>query len=138
MVNLRVVLVYITNIFLTIAIVAVNKKLFTEYQVPVSSLTFLHFVVTAIGVWTFEKYGKFKPKTIPFCQVLLLAVLYCSTIVANNKAVDLNTVGFNQISKSMSTPVILAMQMSMFGYRVTDRVMYTLVSGIFHDAFSLL
>jgi solute carrier family 35 protein E3 len=88
------------NVLATVSIVLANKiVLYTcAFSFPVS-LTFLHTVVTWLGMWILLYCGAFKYKSVAWQLCLQLATVHSACIVLNNVSLHLNTVGFYQTSK---------------------------------------
>ena len=70
------------------------------------ALTFIHTITTLFGMKAFAAFGMFEPKTLPKLSIAPLAGSYVGYIVLNNLNLQLNTVGFYQISKIAVAPAV--------------------------------
>jgi hypothetical protein len=99
-VAVRALLYGFTNVSSTVAIVLANKIVLYKcgFSFPVS-LTFLHTVVTWLGMWLLLLGGAYQYKEVARHLCLRLAAAHSACIVLNNVSLHLNTVGFYQTSK---------------------------------------
>jgi solute carrier family 35 protein E3 len=88
-----------------------------------TALTFIHTLVTMAGMQGFLRAGLFEPKTVPPAKLLPLAAAYVGYIVLCNLNLNLNPVGFYQISKIAVAPAVLAIDAVYYGKRASARVM---------------
>jgi solute carrier family 35 protein E3 len=96
-----------TNVSSTVAIVLANKIVLYRcgFSFPVS-LTFLHTVVTWIGMVLLLLGGAYQYKAVARHLCLRLAAAHSACIVLNNVSLHLNTVGFYQTSKVRTTAAL--------------------------------
>jgi len=57
----------------------------------------------------------FEIKTVPTRAALQLSISFVGFVIFNNLSLNLNSVGFYQLAKVMTTPVIVLLQLSLFG-----------------------
>jgi len=84
------------------------------------ALTFIHTVVTMMGMKLFRKFGIFEEKRVDRMQLLHLAAAYVAYIVLCNLNLNMNPVGFYQISKIAVAPAILLIN-AMFYRKSSNR-----------------
>jgi hypothetical protein len=86
------------NIASASGIVFANKVVFATYKFRYTcALTWIHTLVTLIGMQLFLSAGMFKRKSIPQLQLVPLAAAYVGYIVLCNLSLNINTVGFYQV-----------------------------------------
>lgn len=122
------------NLVSAISIVFLNKLLYVHYGIPSMTLTLVHFVVTSLGLQLCAWLNIFSPKRLLLKQILPLSVSFCGFVVFTNLSLQSNTVGTYQLSKAMTTPVILFIQATFYGKRSSLNVKLTVIPvmlGIF-------
>jgi solute carrier family 35 protein E3 len=142
-------LVYgLANLSSVIAIVVANKLALKThgFSFPVA-LTWCHTAFTAAGMALLARCGFFRPALatgnddgtttttsgLPLRRALPVAVVYVGFLVLNNLSIQLNTVGFYQVSKIAITPVVVAIERAFYGKRASGRVLLSttlLLSGV--------
>jgi solute carrier family 35 protein E3 len=116
------------NFFSATAIVFVNKILFQNYGMAFSTfVTGIHFIFTYLGTLICQYLGMFEPKTLSHLDVLPITIAFCGFVVFNNLSLQYNSVGFYQLMKVMTTPVIVVLQYSIYGVREDVRLLGALV-----------
>jgi len=124
----RTVLVILMNVSSSIGIVFLNKWLFQYLAFPFSTfVTFCHFCVTALGLWICARVGVFQAKSLPFKEVFLLSLSFCGFVVLTNLSLQLNSVGFYQVAKTLTTPVIMFIQYQFYGKTQTFEMQMSLL-----------
>eukprot|EP00741_Cyanophora_paradoxa_P010454 tig00000037_g10109.t1 len=99
------------NVASSISIVFVNKWVYTTYNFNYpTTLTLIHFLVTFLGLQACAMLGVFTVKKLRLAQVLPLAISFSGFVVLTNISLRYNSVGFYQIAKVMTTPVIMVIQ----------------------------
>lgn len=96
---------------------------------PSITLTFLHFVVTFIGLRICAALGVFTFKALDPKRVLPLALAFCGFVVFTNLSLTHNTVGFYQMAKTSTTPVIVVLQFLFYQKRFPWTILASLVGG---------
>jgi solute carrier family 35 protein E3 len=72
-----------------------------------TTLTALHFLLTYIGLEISACFNFFERKHVPILGVLPLSIAFCGFIVFNNLSLQYNTIGIYQVTKVLTTPVIV-------------------------------
>ena len=118
----------ILNISSSISIVMLNKWIYTHYGFPNITLTFIHFLVTFLGLKVCEFMNIFNPKRIPIRDCLPLAISFCGFVVLTNLSLQHNTVGTYQLIKVLTTPCIMFIHTYMYNKEYSSQYRITLVS----------
>lgn len=118
----------IFNTISSILIVLLNKWVYKYVGFPNLTLTFLHFVVTFVGLILCQKCNVFKVKYVPLKDMMPLAFTFCGFVVFTNLSLQNNTVGTYQVAKVMTTPCIIIIQIFFYSKEFPLRVKLTLVS----------
>lgn len=121
--NIKPTLYALFNIISVTAIVVVNKKVFNElhFHFPIC-LVLIHTCITYLGLRSAAAAGFFKMKYTPLQPRLILAtsfVFYNGSSLVN---LNLNTVGFYQISKILITPMVMAVNYVVYSEGTTKAV----------------
>jgi len=126
-INPRAVLYMALNLTSSISIVLVNKWLFQkrEYVFP-TFLTMLHFAFTFLGLQVCAWAGVFEPKPLNLYRVTRLSLAFCGFVVLTNISLQLNSVGFYQVMKVLTTPVIALIQLLLYQKHLTRTVVAAL------------
>ncbi|WIA17138.1 hypothetical protein OEZ85_014030 [Tetradesmus obliquus] len=98
-----------------------------------ATLTWLHTIFTTIGMIAMAAVGFFEIKRVPVSKSLPVATVYVGFIVLNNLSIQLNTVGFYQISKIAITPVVVAIEWAFYSKPASPRILASiavLLTGI--------
>ncbi|KAG8465612.1 hypothetical protein KFE25_002919 [Diacronema lutheri] len=115
-INPRSVFYMALNLCSSIAIVLVNKWLFnnSNFKFP-TLLTMLHFAFTFAGLQVCACLGLFTPKALNLLRVCRLSAAFCGFVVLTNISLQLNSVGFYQVMKVLTTPVIALLELVLYG-----------------------
>ena len=116
------------NVALSISIIMLNKAVYTHIGFPNMTLTFIHFLSTAIGMVICRATNRFVYKPLPLRQMIPVSITFCGFVVLTNLSLQSNTVGTYQIIKSMTTPVIIIIQTMFYARTFSTAVKLTLVS----------
>lgn len=92
-----------------------------------TTLTALHFLMTYIGLEVSAVCGFFERKKLPLLGVLPLSIAFCGFIVFNNLSLQFNTIGMYQITKVLTTPVIVVIHMVFYSKWLTVSELLALV-----------
>ncbi|XP_030856157.1 solute carrier family 35 member E3 isoform X1 [Strongylocentrotus purpuratus] len=117
----------VINLCSSILIVFLNKWLYRNHGFPNITLTFLHFLMTSLGLVFCLMLGLFQRKSIPIKNVLPLSLTFCGFVVLTNLSLQNNTVGTYQLAKAMTTPCILIIQTAIYRKTYSTRVKLTLI-----------
>ena len=103
------------NIAAVSAIVVVNKIVFTtfEFHFP-TTLVGIHSFITWAGLSVAALMGYFERKAFPAKSLIIMAVSFILYNVASLANLNVNPVGFYQISKIMITPTLMATEFLLF------------------------
>lgn len=83
--------------------------------------TIWHFVCTAIVLWisTRAPFRAFKPIRLPLCDVLPICGMFTAYVILGNLSLTYNSIGFYQLAKVMTTPVVVLITFVMFRIPIT-------------------
>ncbi|CAG9572859.1 conserved hypothetical protein [Leishmania major strain Friedlin] len=99
------------NAFSSIGIVYTNKVIFTRHGFSYGTLlTVIHFFITTLGLFICRMMGVFEPKRIPVLKILPLCVGFCGFVALNNVSLVYNSIGFYQLMKVLTTPMLVVIQ----------------------------
>jgi len=136
-INMRTVMFMVFNFCSSTGIIAVNKLLFQTYGFPYATFTTAcHFVVTFVGVWVCKQLGFFQVKKLSNWDVLSITCFFVGFVVFNNLSLQYNAVGFYQLMKVMTTPVIALIQYFGFSQDLDNSLKLALVPIIIGVAMS--
>jgi len=114
--------------FSSVCIIAVNKAVFKTYEFGFSTLlTGFHFVCTFLGLCLCNALGMFTIKEVPLLDALKLSLTFCGFVVFNNLSLQYNSIGFYQLMKVLTSPVIVVIQYMIFGVNLHDKLKLALV-----------
>ena len=95
------------NVVSASGIVFANKAVMTTFGFHfIYALTLIHTLATLVGMKVFAYIGMYEKKKLPKMSVASLAAAYVGYIVLNNLNLQMNTVGFYQISKIAVAPAV--------------------------------
>ena len=86
------------------------------------ALTFIHTLVTMAGMQLFLRFGVFEEKKVQRTKLVSLAAAYVGYIVLCNLNLNINPVGFYQISKIAVAPAVLVINSLFYGKHASLRV----------------
>lgn len=113
----------LANLGSVVSIVVANKMvLFTCRFSFVMTLTLLHSIFTALGMAAMAAAGLFEIKQIAAWHSMQLAAAYAGFIVSNTLSIQLNPLGFYQLSKLAITPVVVLIEWVAYKKTITPRV----------------
>jgi len=115
------------NLVSSISIVCVNKILFKMFGFPYATFTTAcHFIVTYLGVLICKYRGYYEPKKLNQCDVLSITIFFIGFVVFNNLSLNHNSIGFYQLMKVLTTPVIAFIQYFAFGEIIPQKLQFAL------------
>lgn len=95
----------------SIGIVFTNKLVFQMYNFKFGTLlTLIHFIFTYLGLEVCRFFGVFEKKDVSFRAVLPLCIAFCGFVALTNVSLVYNSVGFYQLMKVLTTPMIVFIQ----------------------------
>lgn len=111
------------NVITATGIVFANKAVFSIYNFHYTyCLTLIHTLTTMVGMQGFLRLKMFEPKVVPRLKLLPLAAAYVGYIVLCNLNLNINPVGFYQITKIAVAPAVLAIDFLVYGRKASRRV----------------
>ena len=104
------------NFLSSIGIIFVNKLIFKQYKFQFATfVTAMHFVFTWLGLTLGRMVGMYEPKKLRHRDVFPIAAAFCIHIIFNNLSLQYNSIGFYQLVKVLTTPMIAFVQEVYFG-----------------------
>ncbi|CAG2241341.1 SLC35E3 [Mytilus edulis] len=116
----------LANVCSSIAIILINKWIYTQYGFPNVTLTCIHLFVTSLGLFACERADVFQSKHLPLKKMLPLALTFCGFVAFTNLSLETNTVGTYQIMKTMTTPCIIIIQERFYARSFSTQVKLTM------------
>eukprot|EP00051_Salpingoeca_urceolata_P018624 m.263197 g.263197 ORF g.263197 m.263197 type:complete len:279 (-) comp19240_c2_seq3:27-863(-) len=98
-----------------------------QYNFPSMTLTAIHFATTALGLKICAMCGVFRPKAVRLVSILPLCLAFCGFVVFTNLSLMFNSIGFYQMCKVMTTPVIVLLQAVVYNQHTTTLVKASLL-----------
>ncbi|KEG13088.1 solute carrier family 35, member E3 [Trypanosoma grayi] len=99
------------NAFSSITIVFINKWIFEDHDFRASTtLTLIHFTMTFLGLLLCLGCGMFEFKRLSLMRVLPLSFSFCGFVMLTNMSLLHNNVGFYQLVKVLTTPLLVIME----------------------------
>jgi solute carrier family 35 protein E3 len=117
------------NMISSIAIVLINKHIFVNFGFPNITLTFIHFLVTFIGLIICLQFDIFRFKRLPIAKMIPLSITYCGFVVFTNLSLQYNTVGTYQVIKVLTAPCVMVISYIFYQKKYSFKVQLTLVSN---------
>lgn len=116
------------NFLSSVGIITVNKVLFKTYGYNFSTLlTGFHFTATVLGLLVCNRLGMFTIKKVPLRDTLALSLSFIGFVCFTNLSLQYNSVGFYQLMKVLTTPVIVIIQFVLFGVPLHNKLKLALV-----------
>ena len=116
------------NFIASVGIVFVNKIVIKTFGYNYATfLTALHFVATWVGVLICHQLGMYEVKNLGFWDVFPITASFCSFVVFNNLSLQYNSVGFYQLMKVLTTPVVVVLQSLFYGVHLPWQLKLALV-----------
>lgn len=101
----------ISNIAATVAIVLINKQIYTDHGFAFGNLLItFHLLVSALTMFACERFGLIERKAFPVRDVWLLAVSNWLSVMFVNLSLLNNSVGMYQILKLANIPVLCVVE----------------------------
>lgn len=123
----RIPLYLIFNASSSIGIVFANKVVFQNYNFKFGTLlTLIHFIFTFLGLEVCRQFGVFERKSVSLTAVLPLCVAFCGFVALTNVSLVYNSVGFYQLMKVLTTPMIVVIQTIWFNETFSTKIKLSL------------
>lgn len=111
----------------SIGIVFANKVVFQVYNFKYGTLlTFIHFIFTFVGLEICRQMGMFEMKRIELKKILPLCVSFCGFVALTNLSLVYNSVGFYQLMKVLTTPIIVVIQTLFYNETFSTKIKLSL------------
>lgn len=136
--SIRILVGLSCNLFFSLTIVFLNKWLYSIDKFPNITLTCLHFTTTAIILYLLNISNIFKRKHVQLKHVLPLSLTFCGFVVFTNLSLQNNTVGTYQLAKTLTTPVIMAIQIKFYDKSFCNKIKLTMlpiITGVFINSY---
>lgn len=116
------------NMSSVVGIVFANKVVMSVHGFRFSTtLTWVHLLVTAIGMQIMVRAGVFEAKAVPLRRVLPVSIGFVSSVVLNNLSLQLNPVSVYQILKIAITPCLVAIEVVFYNKKPTLNTVYCIL-----------
>ncbi|MQL92709.1 hypothetical protein Taro_025329 [Colocasia esculenta] len=118
------------NVISSVGIIMANKQLMSPAGYAFSfatTLTGLHFAVTALVGFVSNATGYSASKHVPLWELLWFSIVANTSITGMNLSLMLNSVGFYQISKLSMIPVVCVLEWLMHGKHYSREVKIAVV-----------
>lgn len=125
----RLVFSLAINVVSSVGVIFINKRLVFQaagFRFG-TTLTIIHFICTFLGCLMFAKMQYFELKKMNIKSVLSICCAFCGYVVFNNLSLLTNSVSIYQISKILCTPLIVLLELLIYGKRETRPVLLSLV-----------
>ncbi|CAG8977281.1 hypothetical protein HYALB_00010901 [Hymenoscyphus albidus] len=120
------------NIISTVTLVFLNKWILQDKQLRKLQISFAmwHFTCTTIVLWIASRspFSLFVPVRLPFFQMIPLCGFFAGFLILGNLSLALNSIGFYQLAKIMTTPSVALLQYFFLRKSITLLTMGTLAS----------
>ncbi|KAI9752000.1 MAG: hypothetical protein M4579_005796 [Chaenotheca gracillima] len=127
-INVACVLV---NTVCTIALVFANKIVFDDPQLGMMPMSFAmwHFSCTAIVMWiaSHKPFHLFEPVRLPGLRMIPLCAFFIGFLILNNRSLAVNSIGFYQLAKIMTTPTVVLLNYLFFSKTIKSSKVTSLV-----------
>ncbi len=112
----------------SVGIVFANKVVFQIYKFKYGTLlTLIHFIFTFLGLEVCRQLGVFEKKGgVTVKQVLPLCLSFCGFVALTNLSLVYNSVGFYQLIKVLTTPLIVVIQTLFYNETFTMKIKLSL------------
>jgi solute carrier family 35 protein E3 len=117
----------VVNFFSCVWIIWSTKICFQLGFHYATTLTALHFFLTYIGLEISAACNFFERKKIPLSGVLPLSIAFCGFIVFNNLSLQYNTIGIYQVTKVLTTPLIVIINLACYSKWISGQETISLV-----------
>jgi solute carrier family 35 protein E3 len=119
----RIPLYLFFNASSSIGIVFANKVVFQNYNFKFGTLlTLIHFIFTFLGLEVCRQFGVFERKSISITAVIPLCVAFCGFVALTNVSLVYNSVGFYQLMKVLTTPMIVVIQTIWYNETFSNKI----------------
>ncbi|KAL2629494.1 hypothetical protein R1flu_014180 [Riccia fluitans] len=111
------------NVISSVGIIMANKQVMSGYNFRfATTLTALHFTITALVGFISSRSGVISSKHVPFFELFAFSLVSNTSIVGMNLSLMLNSVGFYQIAKLSMIPTVCVLEWILHGKTYTKEV----------------
>ncbi|UJR14021.1 hypothetical protein I4U23_001020 [Adineta vaga] len=123
----RIIFGSANNILSAIAIIFLNKYIFSHCQIQTMTLTAIQMMFTSFGLLICLRMKTFVHKRIPIKKVLPLSIAFCAFVVFTNLSLEYNSIGTYQLFKVLTTPIVALISWLFYDIKYSKMVITTLV-----------
>lgn len=118
----------VLNVLFSVVIVLLNKFIYLHFGFPNVTMSCLHLVFTTIGVCACHRLNVFNRRCLPIARpLLILSLSFCGFVTLTNLSLEYNTVGTYQLAKTLTSPLVIAIQAKYYAKRFSSKLLSTLV-----------
>eukprot|EP01084_Bolivina_argentea_P192958 331144_1 len=118
------------NFSSAVGIIFVNKIIFKQYDFQYATfLTGCHFVMTFFGliILSLKPMSYFTVRSVNIREVIPICLAFCGFVIFNNLSLQTNSVGFYQLMKVMTTPVVGIIQYTLYSVTMNIKLIVSLI-----------
>lgn len=115
------------NLVSSIAIIQINKYIYTEYYFSNMCLTCIHFLVTFLCLMVLNRLGMFDFVRVSLKKMLPMAISFCGYILLTNYSLQFNSIGTYQCIKALATPGVMIISIIFYKHHYSNKVKLTIV-----------
>jgi drug/metabolite transporter (DMT)-like permease len=120
----------IVNLVSCVAIIQINKYIYTEYYFSNMCLTCIHFLITFVCLVLLNQLGVFTFVRVSLKKMLPMSMSFCGYILLTNYSLQFNSIGTYQCLKALSTPGVMIISIYFYKHEYSNRVKLAVVSGL--------
>lgn len=102
------------NFFSSTGIVSANKLVFNAGFKFATTLTFVHFLATFLGLLFLAQLGVYRPKRLDVGRAAKLSLAGMGFVVFSNLSLQHNSIGFYQVMKHMTVVGVVVIEAALF------------------------
>ena len=105
------------NFVSSVVVIFVNKWLFVSFKFHFTTLlTAIHYLITLLGLELIAASGAYAKRASPTTpRLLVLSAVVGTAPALNNLSLSLNSLGFYQVVKLLTTPAIVGLEAGLYG-----------------------
>jgi solute carrier family 35 protein E3 len=107
-------------------------SIFTDTQLAHCQITIAiwHFLCTFLVLYiaTLLPFSLFSIVWVPFLQILPISIFFAAFLLLGNLSLALNTVGFYQLAKVMTTPAVVLLNYLLFRIKVSKQMLLAITA----------
>jgi solute carrier family 35 protein E3 len=129
------------NLVSCVAIIQINKYIYSEYYFSNMCLTCIHFLVTFVCLLTLNQLGVCPVVRVSLRKMLPMSVSFCGYILLTNYSLQFNSIGTYQCLKALSTPGVMLISIYYYKHEYSRKVKLTvlpvLIGVLFNSVYDL-